>query len=195
MQIIAHRKNTIEELAATPAEYGVEMDIRSYGERLIVNHEPFVDGINFDEWIKHYNHKTLILNIKEEGIENRIKDIVENHGIGDYFFLDLSFPFLVKMMNTGENRIAARFSEYESLETLLTLSGKVKWVWVDCFTKLPITQEIYRIIKSANFKLCCVSPDLQGRPDEIAAYREYLRSQNVEFDAVCVKTNNIHYWE
>ena len=152
MQIIVHRRNTIEELISTPVEYGVEMDIRSYGDRLIVHHEPFVDAIGFEEWIKYFNHKTLILNIKEESIEYRVKKIVEKQGIKDYFFLDLLFPSLIRMIGTGEKRVAVRFSEYESMETALSLAGKADWVWVDCFTKMPLTEDTYKTL-SKYFKI------------------------------------------
>ena len=37
--------------------------------------------------------------------------------------------------------IAIRFSEFEGLDTILNMKGKVKWVWVDCFTKNPLTKE------------------------------------------------------
>jgi len=185
VQFIIHRRNTIEELKNTSPEYGIEIDIRSYGEHLVVHHEPFVNAVDFEEWIKYYDHKTLILNVKEEGIESRIKEIVERAGIKDYFFLDLSFPALVKMVNTGEKRIAVRFSEYESLETILTLVDKVEWVWVDCFTKMPLTDSIYKIL-SKQFKLCVVSPELQGRSiEEIGTYKDSL--SNFQIDAVCTK--------
>lgn len=191
MQIIAHRRNTIEELEATPFEHGVEMDIRSFGDRLIVHHEPFVDAVDFVEWIKHFRHRTLILNIKEEGIEYRVKDIVEKHGVHDYFFLDLSFPYLVKMVKTGENRVAVRFSEYESLETALSLAGKADWVWVDCFTRMPLTEGAYKAL-SKHFKICIVSPELQGRDvKEIAEYRKMFKPYKI--DAVCTKRADL--WE
>jgi hypothetical protein len=45
--LIAHRRNTIEELRATPVRYGVEVDIRSCGERLIIHHDPLTEGIDF----------------------------------------------------------------------------------------------------------------------------------------------------
>jgi len=185
MQYIAHRRNTLEELKATPREYGIEMDIRSFGDCLVVHHEPFVDAVPFKEWIKHYNHKTLILNVKEEGIEGLVKEIVEERGIRDYFFLDLSFPALMKMANMGETRIAVRFSEYESLETVMSLTGKVDWVWVDCFTKMPLTASAYQQL-SKHFKLCMVSPELQGRSfEEISVYKNLLSSFKI--DAVCTK--------
>lgn len=185
MQIIMHRRNTIEELEATPACYGVEMDLRSYGNRLIVHHEPFVDAVDFEEWIKHYKHKTLILNVKEEGIEYRVKKIVEQHGIEDYFFLDLSFPYLIKMVKTGEKRVATRYSEYEALEYVLSLAGKANWVWVDCFTRMPLTRVSYEAL-TKRFKLCIVSPELQGRDTaEIKEFKRLLADYNI--DAVCTK--------
>jgi hypothetical protein len=96
MNLISHRRNTIAELAATPPQYGVEVDIRSIGERLVIHHDPFVEGVSFDAWIATYRHGTLILNIKEEGLEARLIALMQQHGITDYFFLDQSFPFLVK---------------------------------------------------------------------------------------------------
>ena len=190
MQIIVHRRNTIAELKATPAKYGIEMDIRSYGGRLIVHHEPFVNAVDFEEWIKFYKHKTLILNIKEEGIEYRVKEIVEKYGIQDYFFLDLSFPYLIKMINSGEKRVAIRFSEYESLETVLTLTGKAEWVWIDCFTRCPLHMENYRIL-SNNFKLCLVSPELVGRGVEIRKIQKTISC--MKLDAVCTKQPHAWY--
>ncbi len=185
MLLIAHRRNTIDELKSTPREYGIEMDIRSFGERLVVHHEPFRDAVNFEEWIKHFNHKTLILNVKEEGIEYRVKEIVERQGIQDYFFLDLSFPYLIKMVNTGEKRVAVRFSEYETIETVMSLAGKAAWVWIDCFTKMPLTQDHYEAL-TGKFRLCIVSPELQGRNvEEIQDFKELLGPFSI--DAVCTK--------
>ena len=66
---ILHRINTKKELVDTKKTYGVEVDIRSHGERLIINHDPFSEGEDFLDWITAYNHKALILNVKEEGLE------------------------------------------------------------------------------------------------------------------------------
>ena len=41
MRLIKHRRNTIEQLKETPTKYGIEVDIRSFGEKLIINHDPF----------------------------------------------------------------------------------------------------------------------------------------------------------
>jgi len=70
--IIAHRRNTLNQLLASPTKYGIEVDIRSAGDRLIIHHDPFVSGEDFEAWISAYDHGTLILNVKEEGLEARL---------------------------------------------------------------------------------------------------------------------------
>jgi hypothetical protein len=189
MNIIAHRKNTIAELLATPTQFGVEVDIRSCGQELIIHHDPFVEGVNFEDWLSHYQHGTLILNVKEEGLEERLIHLMQSRGCEDYFFLDQSFPYLVKWSGKGEKRSAVRVSEFESVETALSLAGRVNWVWVDCFTRFPLKGEQAERLQKAGLRLCLVSPELQGRPaeTEIPALIELLRQQGILAEAVCTK--------
>ena len=195
MKLISHRRNTVSELLATDSKYGIEVDIRSKGDRLIIHHDPFVAGESFNEWIDAYRHGTLILNVKEEGLEARLIALMQSKGIADYFFLDQSFPFLVKWSKAGEHRCAVRVSEFESIETALTLAGKVDWVWVDCFTRFPLSEHDARSLKDAGFKLCLVSPELQGRDAnvEIPQLASLLKERNIVADAVCTKRPNL--WE
>ena len=195
MKLIAHRRNTLAELRATDPKYGVEVDIRSEGQRLIIHHDPFVAGESFQEWLDGYRHGTLILNVKEEGLEARLIALAASQGIDDYFFLDQSFPFLVKWSKAGERRCAVRVSEFESVETALTLAGKVDWVWVDCFTRFPLTHDDARRLQSAGFKLCLVSPELQGRnaEAEIPALMTLLQDRGIAAEAVCTKRPDL--WE
>ena len=138
---------------------------------------------------------TLILNVKEEGLESHLRTLLGARGIEDYFFLDQSFPFLVKWSKAGEHRCAVRVSEFESIETALNLAGKVNWVWVDCFTKFPLSVDDAMRLKNAGFKLCLVSPELQGRDAEIEipALASLLRARNIASDAVCTKRPDL--WE
>ena len=76
MQIIHHRRNTREQLLQTNPKYGVEVDIRSLGDRLVIHHDPFADGEAFEPWIAAYRHGTLILNVKEEGLEDRLLSLM-----------------------------------------------------------------------------------------------------------------------
>ena len=195
MKLISHRRNTLQELQSTPPKYGVEIDIRSFGQELILHHDPFVEGESFNAWIKSYKHGTLILNVKEEGLEERLIAAMKMSHIDDYFFLDQSFPYLMKFAKKGESRSAARFSEFESIDTVMSLSGLIDWVWVDCFTKFTLTRKDYDRLKKANFKICLVSPELQGRNAEIEIHQmiQILKSESISPDAVCTKRTDL--WE
>jgi hypothetical protein len=195
MKLISHRRNTISELSTTPSIYGIEVDIRSIGNKLIIHHDPFVEGENFEEWIKHYQHDTLILNVKEEGLEERLMNIMHSRDITNYFFLDQSFPFLIKWTKSGLTKCAVRVSEFESIDTALTLSGKAEWIWVDCFTHFPLTKSDALRLSSAGFKLCLVSPELQGFDAnlEIPKLNKILTERDIIPDAVCTKRPDL--WE
>ncbi|WP_404452351.1 hypothetical protein LG329_18530 [Virgibacillus necropolis] len=195
MNFIAHRVNTIEELNKLPVNYGVEIDLRDSGDKLILQHDPFTDGEDFETYLKHYRHGTMIINSKSERIEHKVLELLNSYQITDYFFLDSSFPMIHLLAKKGERNIALRFSEYEGLDTVLTMEGKVKWVWVDCFTKLPLDKEIYAVLKRAGFKLCLVSPELQGRPEDIESYKHYLDQNSILLDAICTKSMNVNTWK
>lgn len=195
MEFISHRINTIDELKNAPTDCGVEIDLRDNGDRLILAHDPFKDGEDFEDYLKHYHHGTIILNIKSERIEHKVLELIRKYEIKDYFFLDSSFPMIYLLSKEGEDNVALRYSEYEGLDTILNMKNRVKWVWVDCFSRLPITSESFTLLKNNGFKLCLVSPELQGQDDRIAEYRSYLESEQIVFDAVCCKTHMAHLWK
>ncbi len=186
MEFIAHRVNTTEQLAVVPHSHGVELDLRDYNDQLILQHEPFENGQDFSSYLKQYSHGTMILNIKSERIEHRVLEaIAQAETVKEYFFLDCSFPMIQTLVKQGEHRIAVRFSEFEPIESALALAGQVDWVWVDCFTHLPINDETYSKL-SKHFKICIVSPELQGYPIEhIDQFAQQLRPYKI--DAVCTK--------
>tara|TARA_B100001057_G_C22629377_1_gene863769 strand:+ start:107 stop:697 length:591 start_codon:yes stop_codon:yes gene_type:complete len=190
MQIINHRINTIESLRNIPSTQGVEIDIRSHGTKLILHHDPFQEGEDFEAWLDVFNHASIILNVKEEGLEDRLLNAMKKKNIDNFFFLDQSFPFLIKTARSRDSRAAVRLSEFESIETVKNLSGIVDWVWVDCFTKLPLdASEAEELRDKFEFKLCLVSPELQGRnmDGEILDFKDNLIRNKIKGDAVCTK--------
>ncbi len=192
MLLIDHRVNTTQQLAQTPLDCGVEIDIRDYDGELRLTHDPFLSGETLDAWASSYKHAFCVFNVKCDGLEDGIQALAERRGIQNYFFLDCASPTLVKLARRGERRLAVRYSEFEPLESCLAFAGKVDWVWIDCFTQLPLTKHSYERLKK-EFKLCLVSPELQkhGRP-EIAIYRQRLRDLGAELDAVC--TDHLEDW-
>jgi hypothetical protein len=189
MQIISHRINTSTLLKKTPKFFGIEVDIRSNENKLIIHHDPFEKGEDFEEWLKCFNHKTLILNVKEEGLEERLLILMDKYMIEDFFFLDQSFPFLRKTAFNGESRCAVRVSEYEDINTALSFARKIDWVWVDCFNHFPLSKEDARKLNNLGFKLCIVSPELQGRDadQEIPILLKKLKKMDINPEAVCTK--------
>jgi len=189
MNIIAHRVNTIESLRQLPQRFGAEVDIRTQGSKLILQHDPFVSGDQLVDWLQEFRHGTLILNVKEDGLEGALLDLMRQHEIEDFFFLDQPFPTILKTARSGERRCAVRVSEYESADTALALAGQVGWVWADCFSRLSLKHAQASTLRAGGFSLCLVSPELQGRVDESERLRmlQYLADEGFAMDAVCTK--------
>lgn len=193
IEYIQHRVNTIEQLQNTPKHFGVEVDIRSQGSRLIIQHDPFKMGLCFEEWLACYDHGTLILNVKEEGLEPALISYMADIGCEDYFFLDQSFPFILKYADRALGRSAVRFSEFESAATAIAVRDRVSWVWVDCFSAFPLTVTEVDIFNRYGFKTCVVSPELQNRnpQTEIRSFVDKFEQLNYVPNAVCTKVPDL----
>ena len=134
------------------------------------------------------------MNVKENGLEKELLKTMQCFQIENFFILDQSFPYLINTINNGEKRCAVRLSEYESINSVLSLKDKLSWVWIDFFTKFPVDFEIYKILKKNNFKLCIVSPELQGHANsKCLDLKKFIKSNNMYFDAVCTK--KVKFWE
>lgn len=196
MVFISHRVNKVEELRELDLQYGVEIDLRDNIDGTIyIEHDPFKLGEDFESYLKEYRHGLMILNIKSERIEYKVLELIKKYSIEEYFFLDSSFPMIHQLAFEGERNIALRYSEFEGLDTLKAMQGKVKWVWVDCFTKIPLDREVFNQIKEMGYKLCFVSPELQGQGEKIESYVKYIKDQRIIFDAICTKQYNIEIWK
>lgn len=194
----AHRINSSTQLKTVDHQYGVELDLRDYGDQLVLEHDPFKGGEQFEEYLKSYDHSGIILNIKSERVELRVLDLLKKYEVTNYFFLDSSFPMIYHLNEYyDEQNIAIRFSEYEPIESVLRVKDMVKWVWIDCFTKFPLTPESYKHIKEAGLKICLVSPELQGHSnskDMITEIKEEIEMNGYDIDGICAKDYNINLW-
>lgn len=195
MQYICHRINKSSELENIPCRYGVELDLRDdLNGRIYIEHNPFAKGEDFEEYLKRYKHGLMIFNIKSERIEEEVLQLVNKYGVKTYFFLDSSFPMIYSLSSSGIADFALRFSEFEGLDTLISMQGKVRWVWVDCFTKMPLDKETYLRIKNMGYNICIVSPELQAQPEKLEEYAAQLKSDGIVPDAICTKVYNIPNW-
>ena len=187
--ICAHRVNNPATLRDLPTDLGVEIDLHADGDRLVLVHDAFATGPDFEEWLAGYRHRFIVLNTKEEGLEQRIVALLEERGITEWAFLDQSFPFLVRTLRGGETRTMVRISEYESVATAVALDPRPNWVWVDSFTgRWPSADEL-RTLADQGFRLMVVSPELQGRSlaEERDVVTQRFLDAGLALDGVCTK--------
>jgi hypothetical protein len=185
---IQHRINNIELLRATPREFGLEVDLRSSGNRIICHHDPFIEGIDFLEWLTAFEHSTLILNVKEDGLEQKIEELLKSRGIENYLFLDQAFPTLSKRLLNRKVKSLIRVSEFESTSAALNLGAD--WVWLDSHTgDWSYLVEGIPMLKEKNIKVCLASPSLHGRKSdqEMEQIKEISKKLSFKFDGICGK--------
>jgi hypothetical protein len=192
--LIAHRINTLDQLKHLPSDMPIEFDVRESDYECTVRHDAFTPGESLISLLPYLKTRLCIVNVKCEGLEHYILKLFRLYSIESFFFLDCSIPMIHKLTRGGESRIAVRWSEYEGIESVKAWAGKVQWVWVDCFTKYPLTKQTAEELQELGFKLCLVSPELQGRDTDIEPYCEDLLKLGVHPDAVCTKAYNFHRW-
>jgi hypothetical protein len=202
MIIICHRINKIEELKKIPREYGVEVDIRGYGDKILLNHDIIDNSEKYDEleeYLKNFQHSFIIFNIKEAGYEQKVIDLAKKYNIKNYFLLDVEFPYLYKATRKeGFRKIAVRYSEAEPIEFVeaqMSTSGEplLDWVWIDTNTLLPLDKKI--VEKLSKFKTCLVCPERWGRPEDISTYIEKMKFLNFKPNAVMTSLKYSNLWE
>ncbi|MDA7547853.1 hypothetical protein N8812_02005 [Acidimicrobiia bacterium] len=162
---IIHRVNNTKKMTQISSTSGIEIDIRSNNSSLILAHEPNEDGENFEDFLKNYKHKLLVLNIKEAGIEEDVINKSRARGIEDFFLLDTEFPFILNNYQKYGEYLSVRYSKKESIFTVENFVGKIKWVWVDTYEDIELDSETINILK--NFNICLVSPSRWGRKEEL----------------------------
>ena len=185
MIIVKHRVNNSKDLIKLNKKFGVEIDLRSQKKDIYLHHEPFKKGELFSKWIKNYNHKLIILNVKEEGLEKPILKILRKNKINNFFFHDQTFSSMLK--NMSKTKVSIRYSDFEELKKTDILFKKIKWLWIDNFNKLEIDKKLYKLLKRQKVKICLVSPELvkRSRLNEIKKIILFLRKNKIIIDAVC----------
>ena len=187
MEFISHRINTLNQLTSLPDGHGAEIDLRTYNHSIILHHDLFKDGLLFNDFIKIWSEKsnrgTLILNTKEDGLEELILNKLQEFSIDNFFFLDTTIPTLVRLTKKGIKNFAIRISEYEGVSNAFYFADKVSWAWVDTFSGIPPTTSVLQILKN-NFKICLVSPELPGHSKDLI--HSFLPIKKY-CDAICTK--------
>jgi hypothetical protein len=188
MRIYKHRVNSKSALEMVEPTFGVEIDLRTKSDALILAHDAFAQGELFEDWLSAWHGQPLILNVKEDALEERILEVLHKRDVTDFFFLDQSYPSIRRVISMGITKVATRVSDYENLATALE-SGS-DWVWLDSFSgSWKYLIEATKAIEKNGQKSCLVSPELQRLDSgaELEGLKILIRENDMQIDAVCTK--------
>ena len=117
-------------------------------------------------------------------VEESVRQLMLKNRISNYLFLDTTMPTLVKNIRVKRgNEFLFRLSSFEPLQNAIAIKEHIANLWVDCFDCVPMPIDIIREAKR-NFKLCMVSPELQG--GSVADFDRFLHIAPL-MDAICTK--------
>ena len=101
-------------------------------------------------------------------------------------------PYFYNSLMNRKKNLAVRYSEYEDIKNAKNFISKVKWVWIDTVTKLPIDNSTIKVLKK--FKSCLVCPERWGRENDIKKYYFNMKKLNFLPTAVMTSLNSSNIW-
>ncbi len=144
--------------------YGTETDIRDYKGELVISHDIADENSlsvkeMFDIYNKYDNSLPLALNIKADGLQLKLKDLISKYNITNYFVFDMSVPDGLQYLKQNIKSFT-RESEYEKIASFY---DDACGIWLDEFQGHWIEKEVIRKHINNNKQICIVSPDLHKR--------------------------------
>lgn len=193
--IFLHRQNDPEFMEIKDV-HGIELDVRSIGERLILTHDRInnkqaSDVLFLEDQIQFLKDYTVIVNVKESGLEEQIADLLEDNNI-KYYFLDSQIPDIVRLSNQErfKGKFIIRVSDFETVNYNLFERCKPEFIWVDWhnFEHFKLDQYIKFLedinnndyINTNKIQKILVSPELYG-----------LQNINITKDIIKVTNNEL----
>jgi hypothetical protein len=176
MKILAHRghwlappeKNSSAAFArAWSGEHGIETDLRDRDGGIVVSHDPAkADAMRFEALLQAHAAQApdtpLALNIKADGLQGPVSQLLAKYRVRDFFVFDMSLPDTLAYLRAGMP-VFLRLSEYES-ET--TLFDKAAGIWLDGFESEWWTPELIYALCARGKSVAIVSSELHHRPHE-----------------------------
>lgn len=144
--------------------FGTETDIRDYKDKLVISHDIADEKCisvkeMFEIYNKYDNTLPLALNIKADGLQIKLKELLEEYKITNYFVFDMSVPDGLEYLKQNIKAFT-RESEYEKIPSFYY---EAYGIWLDEFQRHWITKEVIEKHIKNNKQICIVSPDLHKR--------------------------------
>jgi len=173
MRILSHRgywKTVAEKNAPVAFErsffsgFGTETDLRDCLGELVIAHDPPTQAAwRATEFFELHRRLgpglPLALNIKADGLQIMLLDLLTAYEVQDYFVFDMAIPDAAGYLRHGM-RAFTRQSEWEPEPAYYAAAAGV---WLDAFSsEWYDTDTIGRHLDQGK-QVCVVSPDLHGR--------------------------------
>jgi hypothetical protein len=177
-KIIKHKMN--DYLKIQNNDY-IEIDVRDYKGIPCIGHDPIkiphdaMPLLFFLDKLRNKNIKLIAVNIKSDGNEKDIIDMLDDSKI-DYFVFDMSRPAFHRYKQYTKH-IGLPISEYDTVEGLKHFNINIKYIWLDCFNG-NIDKQFEQYLKirkqyDENVTIIFVAPDLHNnRIDNIKLYNK-----------------------
>lgn len=160
-----HQKNTMEALTLALKEgYGLETDVRDLNGELVISHDmPQTGAIPFEELLTHYKQNnfssTLAINIKSDGLQQKLLELLTKHSIEKYFVFDMSIPDTLGYLKNG----AKTYCRRSDIENHPELTRITQGVWLDELKSEWINEHVILTESKTTQSVCIVSAELHGR--------------------------------
>ena len=168
--------------------FGTETDIRDYCGKLVISHDiADENSISVEELFDIYNQYDttlpLALNIKADGLQAQLKELLVKHNITNYFVFDMSVPDGLQYLKQDLTSYT-RESEYEQIPSFYE---EAQGVWLDEFHDHWINTDTIQKHLTNHKKICIVSPDLHKRPykEEWKHYKAIEQELNINDLMIC----------
>ncbi|MDR1826515.1 MAG: hypothetical protein LBQ49_02375 [Rickettsiales bacterium] len=142
--------------------FGTETDLRDIAGKIVISHDmPSGDEITFEEVLKIMDGRNLplALNIKADGLCDKILELLAKYGHTNYFTFDMSIPDMVVQMK----RAARVFTGLSDILPTPVLLDKAAGVWLDCFNSDWWGADVVDGLLDGGKSVCIVSADLHKR--------------------------------
>ena len=181
MDVLSHRghwlapdeKNTQRAfLRSFDAGFGTETDVRDRLGELVIAHDLATGGeMLFTDFLRlRAGHGLpLALNIKADGLAQRVHEAMRQAGHAAWFVFDMSVPDMRHHLQAG-SPVYARMSEHERQPPWFE---RVQGVWLDAFDSPWFGADLVRDLLGQGKRVCVVSSELHGR--DSAALWQALR--------------------
>lgn len=168
MKILSHRgcwktpqeKNTVEAFERSfKLGFGTETDVRDHGGNLLISHDmPNGFEMQLEEFLDIFRDRDfpLAINIKADGLAEKINIIFKNKNIKNWFVFDMSIPDTRSHFAIG-NPVFVRMSEFELSPPWIDIADGI---WLDSFEAIWYDTDFIKGLLNKNKQVCIVSSEL-----------------------------------